>query len=219
MPDVEGYPWPEAARWIRASMVMSLDGSMVDSHGLSRGLSTPEDQDLFRALRRDADVILVGAGTVRAERYHVQHRPIAIVSNSGQLPADLPMLDWRAREAHRPLLYTTESAIGEGDIDDRVEAVACGQEAVDLLLLAADLEKRGWRRVTCEGGPTLLRALLEAGLLDEMCLSIVATLAGTARPILELGSAPRRLHLTSVSSAGRTVFLRLLVRDEVPGIA
>ena len=205
--------WPGTRRWVRASMVMSLDGSMVDVEGRSGGLSTPEDSARFLAQRREADVILVGAGTVRAEGYRPLPRPMAIVSNSGILPPGSPLLDWRRHDARAPTLYTTRVAVDSGRVDPRLEVVVCGDHLVDLAGVIADFAERGWARIACEGGPTLLRGLLEEHLLDELCLSIAPTFAGTGRPIIAEGVSPQRFTLAALERAADTVFLRLLVND------
>jgi riboflavin biosynthesis pyrimidine reductase len=213
MADLVDSSWPATRRWIRASMVMSLDGSMVDVEGRSGGLSTPEDSARFLARRRAADVILVGAGTVRAEGYRPQPRPMAVVSNSGFLPADSPLLEWRRYDARRPTIYTTQAAVDSGRVDSHLEVVVCGDSAVDLRRMVADFAERGWARIVCEGGPTLLRGLLEVHLLDEVCLSIVPMFAGTMRPIIAEGVMPQRFTLAALERQADTVFLRLLVHD------
>ena len=198
-------------------MVMSLDGSIVDLDGRSGGLSTPEDAARFLSLRRGADVILVGAGTVRVERYRANHQPVAIVSNSGRIPQDCPLLDGPQVDAQKPTIYTTQQAADAGHIDPRLTVVVCGSREVDLRRVIADFTAKGWDRIACEGGPTLLRGLLDLQLLDELRLSIVPTLMGTIRPIVAEGVAPQRLALASVEHEGSTSFLRLLVgtRGEV----
>ena len=64
----DAYDWPET-RWVRACMVMGLDGSIAGPDGLSGSISSPTDRAVLSAIRRFADAYLVGAGTVRAERY------------------------------------------------------------------------------------------------------------------------------------------------------
>ena len=59
---------PGAAPWLRASMVASVDGA-ASLGGRSGGLSGDADRLVFSVLRSLADVILVGAGTARAEGY------------------------------------------------------------------------------------------------------------------------------------------------------
>ncbi len=62
------YAYPDRRPWVRANMVSSADGA-VTLEGRSGGLSGAADREIFALLRSLSDVILVGAGTVRAEHY------------------------------------------------------------------------------------------------------------------------------------------------------
>ncbi len=64
------YAYPEGLErcWVRANMIASLDGGATDD-GKSGGLAGPGDRALFARMRQEADVILVGAATVRIENY------------------------------------------------------------------------------------------------------------------------------------------------------
>ena len=66
---VAAYPWPAGRRWVRAMMVTTLDGAAAGPDGLSGSISGDADQAVFAAVRRHADAVLIGAGTLRAERY------------------------------------------------------------------------------------------------------------------------------------------------------
>ena len=63
------YPWPDEGQWVRAMMVCTLDGAAAGPDGLSGSISGPADHAVFAAVRRFADVVLVGGGTVKAEGY------------------------------------------------------------------------------------------------------------------------------------------------------
>ena len=63
------YPWPEGRRWVRAMMVTTLDGAAAGPDGLSGSISGEADKVVFDAVRAHADAVLIGAGTMRAERY------------------------------------------------------------------------------------------------------------------------------------------------------
>ena len=65
--DVDRTP-PPGSCWVLSNMVAGLDGTAAIS-GKVGALSTPRDAELFRRLRSVADVVLVGAETVRRERY------------------------------------------------------------------------------------------------------------------------------------------------------
>src|SRR3954467_87 len=84
------YPWPEGRRWVRAMMVTTLDGAAAGPDGLSGSISGEADKAVFDAVRREADAVIIGAGTMRAERYGPfrNRARLAIVTRSLDLPWD-----------------------------------------------------------------------------------------------------------------------------------
>jgi len=178
----EAYAWPEE-RCLRVNFVSTLDGA-ASLDGRTGGLATPADQAVFSHLRATCDVIVVGAGTASAERYRPARVPVAVVS-ARLSPSPEERLFTPGLAAAPPLVLTCAAAP-----DDRraalsrcAEVVDCGGEAVDLDLVVAELERRGMRRLLCEGGPRLFADLLAADLVDELCLTIT--------PLLTAGAAPR----------------------------
>jgi riboflavin biosynthesis pyrimidine reductase len=155
------------------------------------------------ALRAVADVILVGAGTVRAERYgsvkldeEARRRRLArqqsdlprlaIVSRRGDLDAEMPVFSGPVR----PVLITTDWVVSERpDLSVVADVITCGAAHVDLQSARQALWSEGWHRVLCEGGPTLFRSLLINDLVDELCLSVSPILAGSEHKHLT-GDAP-----------------------------
>jgi riboflavin biosynthesis pyrimidine reductase len=183
----EAYAYPAEGRWLRANMVSSLDGA-INVDGRSGGLSSPADKHLFAVLRDLADVILVGAGTVRAEGYQAVKRSearvawrrergltdvpaIAVVTRSLDLDADSPLFT----DALEPtIVVTTEAALLSrgADFESNVETITTPGERVDLAAAIDVLAERGYRRQLCEGGPSLLGQVAAAGRLDELCLAL-----------------------------------------------
>lgn len=171
-----------SARHVRVNFASSVDGA-VTVDGRSRGLSSDADRELFHLLRSMSDVVLVGAGTVRAENYggaraaEGQPAPIAVVSRSLDLdPGSRLFTDTQVR----PILLTCRRSPADrrqalAGLADVVEA---GDEDVDLSAALAQLADRGLRHVICEGGPHLFGWLLAAGLVDELCLTVAPLLAG-----------------------------------------
>ncbi|MCU1693742.1 MAG: pyrimidine reductase family protein [Frankiales bacterium] len=183
---------------VRLGMVASVDGAAV-LEGRSAGLSGDADKQVFRALRRHADVVLVGAGTARAERYRPAVVPeehqarrlsrgqapvprIAVVTAGAGLPGDSPLL-----VPDSGLLLLTTAA-GAAAAPPDVEVAVVGEEQVDLARVVDALHARGLQRVLCEGGPTLAGGLLEAGLVDEVCATTSPLLAGGDGPRLVVGA-------------------------------
>jgi riboflavin biosynthesis pyrimidine reductase len=187
------HPTPVAgAPWVRANMVSTLDGGATGPDGRSGTINGPADHRVFEVLRSLADVVVVGAGTVRAEGYQeLPVRPdladartargqrpdlvLAVVSRSGPLPdalLDAPLSPLVVTTADRPDLDRLRQRLG----DDRV--VVAGTGEVDLGDALRSLAARGLPRVLTEGGPRLLGDLLGAGLVDDLCLTVGPALVG-----------------------------------------
>jgi riboflavin biosynthesis pyrimidine reductase len=200
---VTAYRYPGDGPWLRANMVASLDGSAV-KNGRSAGLGSGADKAVFDLLRGLADVVLVGAGTARAEGYRAM-RP------------KVPYADLRAAEGQRaaPVLAIVSRAL---DLDpaaalfggvertvvvthsgsdpasrDRLAQVAdvvvAGEDSVAVGAALDELAARGLCRVLCEGGPSLLAAVVAAGRLDELCLTLSPQLVGGDGTRITRGSA------------------------------
>jgi 5-amino-6-(5-phosphoribosylamino)uracil reductase len=205
--DLYAYPDPLPVHgWVRSNMISTLDGSATGGDGLSGTIGGAADKMVFTVLRGLADVILVGAGTARAEGYHLpapqpefadrrhtagQHpaATLALVTRSGKIPPDMEAVAAVGDGSASTVLVVTCAA---ADVDalrgrlgpDRV--VVAGEEDVDPLLAAAQLAARGLPRILLEGGPTLLGRFIGAGRLDELCL--------TLSPLLAAGDGPRIAH-------------------------
>ncbi|MGH9103591.1 MAG: dihydrofolate reductase family protein, partial [Acidimicrobiales bacterium] len=183
------------ARHVRANFVSSLDGVATVS-GRSRGLSSEGDRRIFGTLRAMSDVILVGAGTARVERYRTPSLPagvqarrveaglaplprLAVLSSSLRLAGDLPLF---GDPAEPPLLLVAPRAAElRDDLAGRAEAVEVGPVVagrIPLPAVVAALQQRNLRRILCEGGPDLLSQLLAADLVDELCLTVSPQLVG-----------------------------------------
>lgn len=192
--------------WTLANMVVSLDGA-TRRNGVSAGLSGPGDRLLFHVLRSVPDAIVVGSGTVRAERYgpvnltaaarawrrdrgRGQPPRLVVVSGSLDLGADLPLLD-----GPPPLVVTSEAAIaGHPDrfeaLSGRAEVVAMGTETVNLAVMLAALRSQGVEVALFEGGPNLNAQLVTDGLLDELAVTISPVLAGPVGDGVVGGAVP-----------------------------
>jgi riboflavin biosynthesis pyrimidine reductase len=203
LPVVEGRPA------VRLNMIGSVDGAAAVD-GRSGGLGGPADRKVFAALRSLADVVLVAAGTVRAEHYGPGPLPIAVVSGSLRLDWDTPFF---TAATHRPIVITAGRAPAGGR--HRAETVAdlvvAGDAEVDLAEAVAQLGERGFGHVLAEGGPSFNGSLAAAGLLDELCLTIAPVLvSGDAKRIL-VGPAlqpPPDLRLRSLCEEDGYLFVR-----------
>ncbi len=167
---------PPGGPWLRVNFVSTVDGAAQGSDGLSKGINNDADKRVFDALRGWADCLVVGAGTLRAEGYDVPRLPLVVVSRSGDLPPTL-----RDAPRGRVLMATVASAGGLAEVrqqlgDDNV--LVLGDDEIDLVALKQELADRGWAEQLCEGGPSLFADLLAAGVVDELCWTVVPMLTG-----------------------------------------
>jgi riboflavin biosynthesis pyrimidine reductase len=170
---------PTTRPWVGLTMVTSLDGSTVVA-GRSGGLSNPNDSAVLSRLRALADVIVVGAGTVRAEGYGPPKKPgqrIGVVTATGHVDLTTDLF----RSGSGFVITTEVTPIA----DDRVDVVRAGRDGVDLAAALAGVEElcRSVAVVQAEGGPSLNGALLEADLIDEIDV--------TTAPLVVAGEGPR----------------------------
>jgi riboflavin biosynthesis pyrimidine reductase len=227
------YAYPDGP-WLRANMVSSADGAAMLA-GLTSGLSSQADRRLFALLRTLADVIMVGAGTVRAEKYKPvrQHElwpdlrpgrtptpPIAVVTARLDLEPSSPVIDMAPPSA-RTIVITTARAPADrrAALEERADVIVAGQETVDLKAAVAALAERGHRRMLTEGGPRLLAQIATAGLLDELCLTIGPLLAGPGADRILAGQDPadsaQPLTLAHVLEDNGHLFCRYTRKDHL----
>jgi riboflavin biosynthesis pyrimidine reductase len=193
---------PDDRPWVSAIMVSSVDGRATLG-GTSRALGGPQDLQMLLALRRRADALLVGPGTVRAEGYGPLPCPAVLVSRSFRLPWEAGLF---AAPGQKVLVYS-RAAGAIPDVAADVETVA-----IDALPdVLADLRGRGVERLLCEGGPSVNRALLDAGLLDELFLTLTPVVSGDEGPSIVGAGAPVGLELRSVATADGDLYLRYSV--------
>ncbi|MFJ9945404.1 pyrimidine reductase family protein [Streptomyces erythrochromogenes] len=200
----DAYAYPALAadgHWLRANMVSTLDGA-AQHDGRSQPISGETDMRIFGTLRALADVVVVGAETVRQEGYRPARAreafaarreaagqgpapAIAVVTASMDLDFSLPLFT-------SPLVATLVVTGAAAPSDRAAAAKAAGAEvvvagegaAVDAARAVQELAARGLRRQLTEGGPRLLGQFVAADVLDELCLTISPTLtAGGAQRI------------------------------------
>ncbi|MDF2267511.1 pyrimidine reductase family protein [Streptomyces coacervatus] len=220
------YPGPTAGGrpvpWLRANMVSTLDGA-AQHEGRSQPISSAADMRIFGTLRALADVVIVGAETVRQEVYRpararaefAEQRKaagqgpapaIAVVSGRLDLDFSLPLFT----SPLVPTLVLTGAAAP-------ADRVAAAEKAGARVVIAGDgvgveparavraLGDLGYTRLLTEGGPRLLGQLVAAGVLDELCL--------TVSPMLTAGDAQRIAGGPSVAVPQRFVLASLLEEE------
>ncbi|HKF00417.1 MAG TPA: dihydrofolate reductase family protein [Actinomycetes bacterium] len=195
---------------VRLNMIASVDGATTVA-GVSGGLGGAADHELFGVLRSLADVVLVAAGTVRAEGYRPSRVPVAVVTRSCRLDWDAPFF---SAQIARPVVVTVTAAPAEARARaaEVADVVLAGEHDVDLARVLGALGGRGAAAVLAEGGPSLNGQLARAGLLDELCLTLSPRLVGGfGKRILEGSTlpAPRELRLHTLCEQDGFLFLRL----------
>ena len=227
-------PLPEGRPFVRCNMISTFDGA-VSINGRSGALGGPADSRLFQVLRSLSDVILVGAGTARAEGYgparlddDLRNRrvgrgqstvpPIAVVTRSGNLDWSSPF--FTEAEA-RPSVFTTsdcdEGARRRGE--QVADVVVAGAHRVDPRLLLDHLHRAGYQSVLLEGGPGINAEVVHVGLLDELCLTLSPRLvAGSGARIFAGPELPHPLdvHVVQLLEEDDFLFYRLAVASPRP---
>ena len=217
---------PEGRPWVLLNMVTSVDGATAAS-GRSGGLGSPADRQVFHALRAIADVVVAGAGTVRAEHYGPprvtpelqQWRRSAGRPHSPGSPwcRAASRSTWPTPSSPRPRCAPSSSPSTAPPTErlaatrEVAEVVLAGSAHVDLGSALDQLHALGARTVLVEGGPTLNGQLVAADLVDEVCLTLSPALVGGASHRFAVGEGQggfTPLRLDRVLADGDHLFLR-----------
>lgn len=223
------YAYPDevsrrARPWVRLCFVSTLDGSVTGGGGVSGDLGGEADSAAYRVMRDLCDVVLVGAGTARAEGYgpitpetvdgalreRLGLRPVpvlALVSSTLDVPEALLQPE---------VVVITCAAADEtrrAEVAARTDLVVAGEDTIDWDVALAALADRGLLRVVCEGGPHLAGTLAALDLVDELCLTVAPTLVGGSGPRLtrdapELDQSYRLGHALPAGDVLLTRWLR-----------
>jgi riboflavin biosynthesis pyrimidine reductase len=218
---------PRHECWVTGHMVAGLDGTAAVG-GRVGSLSTTPDQALFRRMRQIADIVLVGAETVRREGYGsvrldeaAQEQrlrlgqsatpPVALVSRS-------LAFDWTAKvfadapDDARTHVITCEAADPRrrAEAEEHAEVILAGDDRVEPSAALQALADLGRRVVLCEGGPTWLGELVAADRLDELCLSVAPLMGGDPLPVSVTppGAGLAEFELKGAMAEDDTLFLR-----------
>lgn len=217
------YAYPDG-RCVRLNMVASADGGTW-LEGVSGGLSGGGDRRIFGVLRGQADVILAGAATVRAEGYgparpreswrelrrgRAAAPPVAVVTRRLDLDLTGPLFAEAGPDA-RTIVVTCAAAPRERreEAARHGEVIVAGDDRVDLAKAVGQLAGRGLERVLCEGGPRINAQLAAADLVDELCLTVSPMLiGGDAARVLNGQASVTRLRLAHVLEEDGFLFTR-----------
>jgi riboflavin biosynthesis pyrimidine reductase len=156
---------------VRVNMIVRPDGSIAGSDGTSGSLTTLDDRHLVRLLRSMADVVVMGAETLRQERIPIPRGiPLLVVSNSGNIAAHNAIFSPDCGElvVMTPSPETASTTIG--DTPHRIitpgRPSPTAQDIIDLCLA------EGWKNILVEGGRQVATLFAEAGVVDDLCLTL-----------------------------------------------
>ena len=201
---------PPAQRWLRLNLITSVSGSAGGSDGTSETLTNPADRRLLGVIRELADVVLIGAESLRREGYLLPSRSrLAVVTGSGDLSGHRLAPDI---EAGRMLVLCPASAVDavRASLGGRAVEIVVVPDAARRLPITAivdALHLRGHSSIVCEGGPRLAAQLVAGNLVDEVCLSTSPSIGGSSLPLL-----------TGTESDTRALELSQLLLDDSSGL-
>lgn len=220
---------PDGVR-LALGMIASVDGAIAH-RGRSAALGGVADRAVLTALREAADVVLVGAATLRTEGYEAvggseasrERRMrkglapvprLAVVTSTGDLPPNHPLLGGGEPPA---IVVTTSASLqrvreqlrGLGYLRT-AELVIAGEERLDARRIRDRFLEHDLRRLLCEGGPTLAGQLLDQDAIDEVFVTISPHLIGGEPRGLTSGAEEelRTLRLIWCEMVGDEVLLR-----------
>jgi diaminohydroxyphosphoribosylaminopyrimidine deaminase/5-amino-6-(5-phosphoribosylamino)uracil reductase len=186
--------WP----FVTAKCAVSLDGRVAGPHGQPVALTGPEANRYSHELRARVQAIVVGVQTVviddprltiRHAQVPVSGQPLRVAVGKGPLPNGARIADSSA-----PFVQIREH---------------------DPRAVLAELHDRGIRHVLLEGGPTLLRAFLEAGLVDELVWFVSGVwLGGGPRPLPEGSRLDRHAAVVESVALGQDVLMRMIPQGQ-----
>jgi riboflavin-specific deaminase-like protein len=215
--------------WVVTNFATTTDGrAAID--GRSGPIGDDGDLDIFRRLRTQVDALLVGTRTLAIERYgRAVRRPelraarealglapeplIVTVSRSGELPLEIPLF---SEPDANVVVYAPPDA-REPSCAACVTLVRLDPAELTLTTALRDLRvEHGVRSLLCEGGPTLMGALLHEQLVDELFLTLSPQLAGGgSAPTMSSGpplAQPAALELVWALERAASLYLRYAIR-------
>jgi riboflavin-specific deaminase-like protein len=208
------------------NFALTVDGRATIS-GRSGPIGTETDTEMLLELRACVAAVMIGAGTMRVERYgrlvssaarrerrdrrQLAHDPLAVIVTA---TLDLPWDAGLFSAGQGPVLIFTSSEEDPPETETPLRVVR-HQDRVDLAAAASYLrQERGVRALLCEGGPHLHGQLLAAGLVDELFVTQAPKLAGGLGPRLVEGipEQVRKLELAWLLDEDGELFARYRMR-------
>ncbi|MFH0953665.1 MAG: bifunctional diaminohydroxyphosphoribosylaminopyrimidine deaminase/5-amino-6-(5-phosphoribosylamino)uracil reductase RibD [Verrucomicrobiota bacterium] len=217
--------WVTTGRpYVSLKLAVSADGKTADLHGASRWITGPKARALVHDLRRRADGIMVGAGTVRRDDPVLLPRPARgrkpwriVVTRDGNVPSHAKLLNDEG--SAQTLVAVSKSCprrairrLQKKGVD--VLKLASSGDGVSLVRLLEHLGRRGLLHVLCEGGSEVAASLIRARLVDEFIFCVAPCVIGGKQAVGSVGGrgwklgAQPRLRFVSVGRAGEDLVIR-----------
>ena len=203
-------------------MIISKDKHFVGPSDSSRDLTSESDLKLLLLLRALSDVVLVGANTARMENYRqpkVREEFAFLNRKAPRLAVVSSSLDF---DLAAPLFHGGQEQTIVINVGGKTPSVALNEiaQVIDVpsassrfvLDLIAALRELGLRKITCEGGPSLLSQLLEAGAVDEYDLTVSPVTVGGSPAWSDALPQDSEWDLVGTAVSGDFEFKRLLLR-------
>ncbi|MBX3093233.1 MAG: dihydrofolate reductase family protein [Cryobacterium sp.] len=210
---LDGLYLPGRPEWLSVNLVASVNGAARGSDGTSDTLTQGADRRILGAIRRNSSIVLVGASTVRTEGdLFPRSTNLAVATQSGDLTGHAFS---KELEPGRLVVVCPAAAVETVHRTlDGVPATVLAIETAEVsaVELIATLRAHGYDTIVCEGGPTLANQLIDAGLVDELCL--------TTSPVLmspTIASASAALRAIDVTERHELRLTQLLT-DETGAI-
>lgn len=211
----EGRAWlarryaRDDASYVRLNMITTLTGAAAGADGTSDTITNRVDRTILGVIRAEADVIVVGAQTVRAEGYIVPRRArLAVVSTTGVLDGHRLARDADAGDDRVLILVPQAAHVPSAPPGATVVRVPGGDRLAASDIVAA-LADRGLHRIVCEGGPSLASQFAAADLVDEYCITVAPALVPAEAPFLGLAERVETTHAGMLVDDAGFTYVRL----------
>ncbi len=182
-----------------SNLAISLDGKIADANLPSKALGTPFDRQMMQKIRQDADLILVGAGTLRAHPRAMKIKKKlsskkaqptnAVVTASGILDSRWPF--WSDDSVIR-IIFTTSEGMSRAleSCQDRALVFDVGEEKINFKKVFQKLKELNYKSVLVEGGGELMAGIIAEDLLHELYVTLTPRIVGgRSNPSLVGGAA------------------------------
>jgi len=199
---------PPSTDWVRINLVGTVSGGAVGSDGTSESITNPVDRVILNVIRSLADVVLVGAASVRKEGYFVPKRAaLAVVTRSGDLGGHriTSSGDRGPLIVLCPAVSMSRARETLGDARATIIPVADKGGILSPEAIVGTLREAGYTSMVAEGGPHLASRLVVGGVVDELCLTTSPLLNNSRVSLFDdfgPGQFPLSLHQLLVDDAG-----------------